>query len=864
MANAIEEYRKQKSKQGIEGAKAISPIEEYRKLNTSQVQSQPSAIDLYRQQTGVTPRVSNAKLDTKDGLYQLAVNAGLKDRADEILRKQQGEKTKQIYSGGFISDIFDTLSALQYGVTGLLKGKSFSEGMATRQSFSDKDALGDNGLPGVIAGLALDIAVDPLTYIAPWTIAGKIPGVTKAAKATKAGLFGKMATKVIDAGTEAERTYQALEGGTKAGRYLADKFVWMFGKDPVFRETIERGTKNIAMGTQNVVDLTKSVAKITPETAAKILIKDEKGRFLRAPLDTLSGVLTKDELAPVAELYKVVDDLGQQAVDLGLLSRETYQENLGEYIKNAYEEYETAKRGGLFPSSKVGIRNIFKRRKELKAGETVAKFGLTQVDNPSYLLFKSAFDLTRDVENAKILKAVGENFGVKAAQEGFELMPVSKRLGALAGKYIPKDMAEYLKPIMTPDPQTIGKQLVAGFKFAKVIMNPGTHARNIISNSLLNWWKLGLGPWRQDIYVTALKQALGGGKWVDEAKTVGYNLDTFASAEMKNLLDSPEANAWGKSKSIWNKTKETLGNIYQQEENVAKLAAFIFHRKKGVGIEEAWKAAESATFNYAQVTPFVRKLREGLFGFPFITFTVKSTPVAVETALKHPRRISALGKIKTAIESQSDPVELAKERASEPPWVKEGFYVKLPIKDKEGRSAYFDLTYILPFGDIVSGNILERSTKRETGSPESLPETALGKAPFFNFIKEISRNQDFYGNKLWKESDPVEKQLADFFRHLVKSYAPPLAGDLMPGGYNERGERQTRGFLGADKASSENQKRTLMEELLRSVGAKIQPVDADIQETLQDWNTKKALTALLLENFEDTGLKEFNRLYIPK
>jgi len=117
---------------------------------------------------------------TTTGLYNLAVQSGLQGDADRVLAAQTGEETKKIFSGGFISDVFDVLNSLQYGVVGVLKGKGFMEGVRTRQSFSDKDALGDNGIPGVIAGIGLDIAVDPLTYIAPWTIAKKIPMLAKA------------------------------------------------------------------------------------------------------------------------------------------------------------------------------------------------------------------------------------------------------------------------------------------------------------------------------------------------------------------------------------------------------------------------------------------------------------------------------------------------------------------------------------------------------------------------------------------------------------------------------------------------------------------------------------------------------------
>src|SRR3990167_9580113 len=161
---------------------------------------------------GIKPDISTIK-----GLEQVAKKEGLGERATEILA-EKGEKPKEIYSGGFVMDIFDTLNALQYGVTGLLKGKSFSEGVKTRQSFSDKDALGDYGLPGVIGVIALDIAVDPLTYV-------PVLGVGKAAlKGIKeiSNVGGKIAVKAPIVGGAAE----------KIGNTLGRAFIYRFGQDP--------------------------------------------------------------------------------------------------------------------------------------------------------------------------------------------------------------------------------------------------------------------------------------------------------------------------------------------------------------------------------------------------------------------------------------------------------------------------------------------------------------------------------------------------------------------------------------------------------------------------------------------------------
>ena len=682
----------------------------------------------------------------------------------------------------------------------------------------------------------------------------------KAGQAVKGAVFGKKGTKVIE-GTE--KTFEAMEGGTRVGKYLAQKFQWMAGADPVFKETFERGLKNTAVSTDNITQMSKGVAKLTPEMSKKLLTKDATGRFMRVGLKELQKTLSPEDFETVSQVYNKIDNLGKEAVDLGLLSKAKYEENIGEYLKNAYTEYELAKKAGLFGFAKVGIKKMFARSKDLTP-EGMEKLG--QIDNPAYLLFKSAFDLSKNVENAKMFKVIAEKFGTDVAQEGFTKLPEGVRLGVLAGKYIPDHMAEYLKEIIAPSANTIQKQLVANFKFFKVVMNPATHARNIVSNKILNYWKLGMNPLDPRVInsdLTAIKEiAKGVGKWSDEARPLGYSLDTFASAEMRNLLESTEASAWGKTVGLWGKTKKVLGDMYQGEENHAKLSAYIFQRTvKNLDPETAWKAAESATFNYAQVTPFVRKLRESLFGFPFITFTVKSTPIVVETLVKAPGRISVIGKIKQGIENLSDIKETDEERKNEPSWVKDGFYIKLPIKDKEGRSAYFDLTYILPFGDLMAGNFFERGQDMKTGLPESYASATMKKSPFIQVVTAIGKNQDFYGNSIWKNSDDSAKQLGDLMNYLTKSYAPPLIGDQLPGGYNDKGERQNKGIISSLGASAENQKRNLMEELLRNVGAKIQPIDADIQETYTEWNKKKGLQNLLRES---GIINEFNINYIPK
>ena len=806
---------------------------------------------------------SSGNYGTSQELYNLAVQSGLQKDADRILA-DKGEETNKIFSGGFISDIMDALNVLQYGVAGTLQGKGFVQGIKQRASFTDQDQLGKHGIPGMIGGIALDIATDPLTYIAPWTIAKKIPGVANGAKALKSAVIGeeiirsaKTGEKITDiasAVARGEKTFETLEGGTEIGKYFSRKLKYMFGADPIYKATHEASEVSKVRGVQNIMEMNKAIVNVPKERWGDILTKGADGREMLRPLKEMEKLLSPEEFASVKTAIENLDKLGKEAVDLGWLSKETWEANRWQYIKNAYSEYELGgKSNGVFGY----IKDKVVQGKARKAGLTIEKMKeLGQIENPAYLLAKSQIDLLVNNENIKLFNNIADNFSNTNWVEGMakKVLPNTPSYGKLAGKYVPEFIYDNLTEIgrtKTAGEKVVNK-VVGGFKYGKVILNPATHARNVMSNMVLNWWKLGVNPiTNAGDYAEAAKEiAKGAGKWIDEAKTVGYNLDTFAANELKNILTGESGS------KIVNEVKglgDKIANMYQSEENFAKLTAFINKRKAGLGIEDAWKAAESATFNYSQVTPFIRRLRESAFGFPFITFTVKATPLAIETALKHPGRISAFGKIKQGIENQSDIKTTARERASEPAWIRDGFYIKLPIKDKYGRSAYFDLTYIIPFGDLMSGNFTEGQVSRETGLKEGVVPSLARKSPFFNLVKELTSNQDFYGDKIWQDGDTSEKQLGDVMRHLMKTYMPPLVADQIPGGHVQsgqlKGQRRQKGIIQTLGVNEENaeQQRSLMEELARQVGIKIQPIDVDIQETYMETEKRKALQTLLRE-----------------
>ena len=805
------------------------------------------------------------------GLTQLADDSGFGQQAQKI-NQRIGESPKEIFSGGFVSDIFDVLNTLQYGVVGVLKGKGFKEGVRSRESFSDEDALGDNGIPGVIAGIAMDILVDPLTYIPPIAILKRVPGLAKIAKAAKVGIFGKRVEKTFETAKGIKKV-QTLQGGTKTGKYLARKLTWIGGADPMYKEAWERMEIGKQTGMNNIQKVFKPFSEMSGEAREQLLtrsaVKGREARLIRKPIEQVFKEAGEETGRTVKGVWDNIDGLIDEQAKLGLIPKE-WATNKELWIKNAYKEFEKPKGISGFFRKTFGVKGQTKKAKLLGKETLPARKALGEIKDPIYPLYKSAIQMVNDIEAVKMNNLIAKNYALDAAQAGFKQLSKSRRfltsagveavengkLGKLSGKFVPDWMHEIIEDtvrVAKPGEQT-SKKLWAGFKYGKVILNPAAHVRNPISNTLLNWWKLGIGPWRVDKYAGAVKEFATDGSMWQRAKKVGAGMSGMASNEITDILFSPDGMIAGKKfGKQWKKIAQAPAKMYQAEESIAKLTAFTHFVKKGLTDADAWRKAESATFNYAQVSPFVRKLRESVFGVPFVTFGIKAAPLAVETALKHPGRISVFGKAKKAIENATDQDELFKERANEPDWVKDGFYIKLPMKDKNGRSAYFDLTYIIPFGDLASGQMFQRAVRRDTQLPESAVSTVLSKNPTINFIKEISRNEDFFGNQIWKKSDDSFKQTQDLMRHLLKSYSPQPLSDQIPAGYDFKGERIQSGLRKAAGATADNQKRSIGQEILKNAGIKIQPMVAEQQETFKNWNNKKALETLLKENGVLTG-----------
>ena len=774
---------------------------------------------------GVLGRGLKPDLSTPEGLQSFAEQKGFGTKLGKRLPK--GENPKQIFSGGFISDIFDVLNIPQSIVAGVFQNKGVIDSIQTKASFSDPELMGRYGKKGVIAGILADIATDPLMLIPPLGI-------------------GKRILMALKGG---EKFIRNTKIGNEALDLLGKKFVYQYGTPDAYKILSDDMASALARGAERTKQLVKPIAELTPAEQKSLLtikkMEGDKIRIIREAAEKISPSI----LGKAKPAFEELDRLGQEAVSLGLLSKEIYLENVGKYIRNVFTKFDTPIGKKFFDSKPLRVDlSMFKKAKGVtpEVGEAL---GL--VFEAGYPTARSLLGLSQAIAKTKFFNEVATRWGVAAekATEGMKQLPTVIGLGKLSGKFVPKFIYDDIQEVIRSKgewEQLLGK-VVTGFKYGKVIMNPATHARNMMSGYILaNFAGIPLAR-MPDLTAKAIKSIKTADKYSQELEKMGRGLDTFVGGELREIFVHSTDPAF---KRIPIQILKKMADIYQGEERFGKRLVYIWAREKKIEPQAAWAMAEEALFNYSKVTPFVKRIRESIFGVPFITFTVKATPFVAKTFITKPATIGKYGLIKRDFEKLSPQDQLSEERKSEPDYIRNGYFVRLPVEDQHGRSLYFDMTYILPFGDLIAGTLFQASRPGER-----LGERMLSELPLFNILGELYSNKNFFGEEIIKanHTDPLEIG-TDILSYLTKAYGPPPFTDTP-------GRIKTALSLGKIPKDEINQKRTLSEEILRNFGLKVQPYDLEQQKRGRKFESIEAASSFL----KAEGLvKDFTRVYIPK
>jgi hypothetical protein len=368
----------------------------------------------------------------------------------------------------------------------------------------------------------------------------------------------------------------------------------------------------------------------------------------------------------------------------------------------------------------------FRLKKDLARADFPAEVrkAMGEMTEAGYSTTRTINSLVHDVETSRLFDYAATNPRLStsdpllAAEKGWTKLSESTLLGRLSGKFVPESVADDILYIqrVTTDADRLYLKMLGAWKFAKVPLNPATHFRNLASNSMLLDFS-GVPLYQQPGLVSVALEEMGSrGRWYQMAKQHGAFGGEFSQAEILDMFNK------------WNGTKGTMlerlveiagkhtgaakiAKIYQQEEQVFKLAKFIHemaYRGNGPGV--AASEAQKWLFNYNAIPSAVKTARQAWWGSPFVTFQYKATPRVLETIVKRPLTFAKYPMLFEAVESYSiqkhgmseKDVALAKKRRRGviAPGLLPNFQYITPFKDKNNNVRVIDMAFTFPFGEV--------------------------------------------------------------------------------------------------------------------------------------------------------------------
>jgi hypothetical protein len=692
---------------------------------------------------------------------------------------------------------------------------------ASREDLSFRDLATRGGLEGRTAtalGLAGDIVLDPLNFLAPLKVA-QVAGRTARLPqlARRVGL-----PQAVAAAKE-----------TAPAKFLGKHFVTDYGKPEAFVDLQDDYIRGIARRKDEAEAIGKRVAQFSPEDQRVMkewLESSQPGASASASQfqKTLAG--PRDRIFEGASQgMKTTGAMGENILDVASdvrdasigqfregVTREVFQagpDDLeGRYLMRLYEEIEEGP-GAL--SELARLRGQPTPR--VRSGTAIPRLPpektahLTRLKTAALPAYKGQLLTGRLLETTKFFDDVAETFSKEASEytskqaaaEGFKLVPENAIYGALKNRYIPDALYEdIIKTGGTNVPGSLARMWqkgVGAWKYGKIVLNPATHSRNITGNLILAHMA-GLAPWKVHRYVQSARSLAKKDEFYDLAKKHGTFLtDTFVDAELPHVLKTATSfpqlqqgmQGWlGKLKSAGRKAVKAPAIAYQSEEQFFKQAFFIDQMQKAMRkagksslnalsdtqkasfAKSAGKAAEQALFNYRKLPAAIDKLRRwGIV--PFIAFPTKAAAATIRTLGERPGVLNQYGNIIRAFEPSLQ--EQARERSALPEYMQENWMRlsnDIPFIDApDGEPLFMNMEYVLPWAELGDiGERLRTGDWRQGFLGTGGQEPAFLNVPALKIAASVYSGEDaFTGRSI---DDYPGGAAAYYFDQLV----PPLVG----------------------------------------------------------------------------------------
>ena len=528
------------------------------------------------------------------------------------------------------------------------------------------------------------------------------------------------------------------------------------------------------------------------EYLGKLSLSNRKAMFKALDGETDPGALPEHVRPLYEKVRKTIDDGAQALVDAGALESKNV---IKDYVKHYYKKHlDEAKENGriakaLKQSKFFARKQMSWEQKQLREIEDDAAFAVTN----------TILEQKKQLLKAQTLKLFADKFAKDAPPEGAEGLNWTrisdesagggiKKYGALAGKYVPEDVAKALS-----EAEMLGREmakfngayykLIDHIKVNVTVKNPFTHLYNFGSNMALAFLH---GDFAETIKTTAawIGRSENFKKWENLANSLG--LDSHLSdleGLVRPLQSDSDGNILTKAlKNAYMAEGSYLGDkaryLYSMEDKVFKIARFkknleMIAKDKGFDVNDFSKfsadelkaAMKDAQYSYVDYSTHFNgtlKLLDKSGVQPFLHYAVKSTPMVVKAALKRPDRflmmqaVLAYGGGSAWLGADNEQDNLAK-----PEWAESGALPNLVGVKSWMRVGNTD--WYFNSGRLVPGFRFDGFDKLEFNGG------------FVGGAINIASGKSTLGYKIEGEEDSAAEKITKRMLELTKSYFPPIS-----------------------------------------------------------------------------------------
>ena len=528
------------------------------------------------------------------------------------------------------------------------------------------------------------------------------------------------------------------------------------------------------------------------EYLGKLSLGNRKAMFKALDGEMDSGELPEYVRPLYEKVRKTIDDGAQALVDAGALESKNV---IKDYIKHYYKKHldeakENSRIAKALRQSKFFARKQMSwEQKQLREIEDDAAFAVTN----------TILEQKKQLLKAQTLKLFADKFAKDAPPEGVDGLKWVKmsdesagggikKYGALAGKYVPEDVAKALA-----EAEMLGREmakfnnmyfkLIDHIKVNVTVKNPFTHLYNFGSNMALAFLH---GDFNEAIKTTAawMRGDKQFKKWENLANSLGLDshlndleglVKPLQSESKGNILTKALKEAY-MAEGSWSGEKARY--LYSMEDKVFKIARFKknlemiakdrafdvndFSKFSADELKAAMKDAQYSYVDYFTHFNGTLKMLDKTGVQPFLHYAVKSTPMVVKAALKRPDRFVIMQAV-LAYSGGSAWLGAYNERdnLAKPEWAESGTLPNLVGVKSWMRVG--NTNWYFNSGRLVPGFRFDGFDKLEFNGG------------FVGGAINIASGKSTLGYKIESDDDPNTVKMTKRLLELTKSYFPPLS-----------------------------------------------------------------------------------------